>query len=68
MVRFTQIPGGEVIAVNYEDCPLDATARESIERAMHKGSMPYAGFESVFSRQATIDFCTPEEACTDGAP
>lgn len=62
-VSFTQISGGEVIDVRYENCPFDAVARESTERAMHKGSMPYAGFETVFSRQATIDFCYPEETC-----
>jgi colicin import membrane protein len=63
-IRFTQAPGGTVTDISYEDCPFDAVARESIERAMHKSSMPYAGFEKAFSPQATVDFCYPEEACT----
>lgn len=62
-IHFTQIPGGEVIDVIYENCPFDAVARESIERAMHKEPMPYTGFEKVFDRQPTIDFCHPQEAC-----
>lgn len=63
-ISFTQIPGGEVIGdIIYENCPFDAAARETIERAMHKQSMPYTGFEKVFDSRPTIDFCYPEEAC-----
>jgi len=62
-VRFTQIPGGDVTDTSYEDCPLDAAARDTIERALHKQPMPYTGYEKVFYRQPTIDFCYPEEAC-----
>lgn len=62
-VRFTQIPGGEVIDVEFLSCPFDAAARESVERALRRGHMPYAGFESVFERSVTITFCYPEEAC-----
>ena len=62
-ILFTQIVPGDVIDISYQDCPFDAVARESIERAMHKEPMPYTGFEKVFSRQAKIDFCYPEEAC-----
>lgn len=63
-ILFTQLPGGEVLdGIIYENCPFDAAARETIERAMHKDSMPYTGFEKVFSRQARIDFCYPQEAC-----
>ncbi len=63
-IVFTQIPGGEVIGeLSYQNCPFDAVARETIERAMRKQPMPYTGFERVFSRQARIDFCYPEEAC-----
>lgn len=62
-VRFTQIPGGEVIAVDFLTCPFDAQARESVERALRRTPMPYQGFEPVFRRQVTLTFCYPEEAC-----
>ncbi len=62
-VRFTQIPGGEVIAVEFLGCPFDAQARESVERALRRTPMPYQGFEPVFRRQVTLTFCYPEEAC-----
>jgi len=62
-VRFTQIPGGEVIDVNFLSCGFDAQARESVERALRRTPMPYAGFESVFARQIDLTFCYPEEAC-----
>lgn len=62
-VRFTQLPGGEVIDVEFLSCPFDATARESVERALRRGHMPYDGFESVFERSVVITFCYPEEAC-----
>ncbi|KAA2284899.1 TonB C-terminal domain-containing protein [Arenimonas fontis] len=62
-VRFTQIPGGEVINVEFIRCPYDAQGRESVERALRRSPMPYQGFESVFERQVTLTFCYPEEAC-----
>lgn len=62
-VRFTQIPGGEVIDVNFLSCGFDAQARESVERALRRTPMPYTGFESVFARQIDLTFCYPEEAC-----
>jgi colicin import membrane protein len=62
-VRFTQVPGGEVINVEFMDCPYDAQARESVERALRKTPMPYSGFESVFSPKIELKFCYPEEAC-----
>ena len=62
-VRFTQIPGGEVINVQFLSCGFDAQARESVERALRRGPMPYAGFEPVFARQIDLTFCYPEEAC-----
>lgn len=62
-VRFTQIPGGEVIDVAYLNCPFDAAARDSVDRALRKTPMPYSGFESVFLRQWELDFCYPKEAC-----
>lgn len=62
-VRLTQIPGGEVIDVTYLNCPFDAAARDSVDRALRKTPMPYSGFEPVFTRQVEIDFCYPKEAC-----
>ena len=62
-VSFTQIPGGEVINVEFIDCPYDAEGRDSVDRALHKTPMPYSGFEKVFIRKATLDFCYPKEEC-----
>jgi colicin import membrane protein len=62
-VQFTQIPGGEVINVEFMDCPYDAQGRESVERALRKTPMPYSGFEPVFERKIALTFCHPEEAC-----
>ena len=62
-VRFTQIPGGEVIDVEFLSCPFNGAARESVERALRRGSMPYDGFESVFERTVDLTFCHPQEAC-----
>lgn len=62
-VRFTQIPGGEVIDVSFLACGFDAQARESVERALRRSPMPYSGFEPVFARQIDLTFCYPEEAC-----
>ena len=62
-VAFTQIPGGEVIDVRFLSCPFNCAARESVERALRRGHMPYEGFESVFERSVTLTFCHPQEAC-----
>jgi colicin import membrane protein len=62
-VRLQMIPGGEVINVEFMDCPYDAQGRESVERALRKTPMPYSGFESVFESKITVTFCYPEEAC-----
>jgi colicin import membrane protein len=62
-VRFTQITGGEVINVEFIDCPYDAEGRESVDRALRKTPMPYSGFESVFARLVTLNFCYPREEC-----
>lgn len=63
VVTFTQIPGGEVIEVEFRLCAYDAQGRESVERAFRKTPMPYSGFESVFERNITLTLCHPEEAC-----
>jgi len=62
-VRFFQYTGGNVYKVEFLDCPYDPEAKESVERALMKTTLPYAGFEPVFSREFTITFCYPEEAC-----
>lgn len=62
-VRFTQIPGGEVIDIEFMNCPYDAQGRDSVERALRKTPMPYSGFEKVFLRQWALDFCYPREEC-----
>ena len=62
-VRFTQYAGGEVVNVEFLACPYDAQARESVERALLKTPMPYAGFESVFQRQVILTMCYPREEC-----
>lgn len=62
-VEFTQIRGGEVIDVAFLDCALDTPGRESIERALLRSPMPYAGFETVFQRKVTLTFCYPDEVC-----
>ena len=63
-IRFTQIPGGEVIAVQFLDCPLDAAGRDSVDRAIRKTQLPYSGFESVFLRQWEMDFCVDRKSLT----
>ena len=63
-VRFTQIPGGEVINVEFINCPYDAQGKEFVDRALRKTPMPYSGFESVFLRSVELTFCYPREECT----
>ncbi len=63
-VRFTQLTGGEVINVEFIACPYDAGGRETVDRALRKTPMPYAGYETVFVRQVTLDFCHPREECS----
>lgn len=57
-VHVRQLPGGEVISVDIdESCPEDVGYRRSIEAAVIKASpLPYAGFESVFSREVSMNF------------
>jgi colicin import membrane protein len=62
-VRFTQLPGGDVINVEFIRCPYDAEGREFVERALKKAPMPYSGFETVFMRQVELGFCYPREDC-----
>ncbi|HEX5755561.1 MAG TPA: protein TolA [Arenimonas sp.] len=62
-VTFIQIIGGDVIDVRFQQCPFDAQGRESVERALKKTPMPYAGFETVFAREVSLTMCYPQEAC-----
>jgi colicin import membrane protein len=58
VIRIRQIPGGQVIAAEVDpSCPYDELGRRSIEAAVRKAQpLPYAGFESVFSRDLKINF------------
>ena len=53
-----QLPGGEVMDVQVSaSCPYDELGRRSVEAAVLKAQpLPYAGFESVFSRNLTLNF------------
>lgn len=62
-VRFSQIPGGTVIKVEFIECPYDDQGREFVDRALRKQPMPYQSFERVFERTLTITFCYPIEEC-----
>jgi hypothetical protein len=54
--RITQIPGGDVVAVDIlPDCDFNKAGRAAIVNAVHRSKpFPYSGFESVF--QARIKF------------
>lgn len=62
-VLITQIPGGEVLDVAFESCPFDGALRETVERAVRRDKLPYAGYETVFARRVRVTFCTPQELC-----
>lgn len=53
-----QLPGGEVMDVQVSaSCPYDELGKRSVEAAVLKAApLPYAGFESVFSRTLTVNF------------
>ncbi len=53
-----QLPGGEVVSVEVSpSCPYDDLGRRSVEAAVLKAQpLPYAGFESVFQRNLTLNF------------
>ncbi|MEI2456452.1 protein TolA [Lysobacter firmicutimachus] len=57
-LNIRQLPGGSVIAVEVvEPCAYDEQGRRSIEAAVLKAQpLPYAGFESVFSRNLNLNF------------
>jgi colicin import membrane protein len=53
-----QLPGGEVVDAKVDpSCPYDEAGRRSVEAAVLKAQpLPYAGFETVFSRTLTLNF------------
>lgn len=57
-IRITQIPGGQVISVDVlPGCPFDEAGRRSVKNAVLRAQpLPYAGFESVFQRNITLNF------------
>lgn len=57
-IAIRQLPGGEVVDVTISpSCPYDTLGRQSVERAVLKASpLPYAGFDTVFSRDLNLNF------------
>lgn len=57
-VHIVQLPGGQVMSANVDpSCPYDAAGRRSIENAvLRTRTLPYKGFEKVFSRNITLTF------------
>lgn len=57
-IYITQLPGGDVMSAKVDpSCPYDELGRRSVEAAVLKAKpLPYAGFESVFSRNLTLNF------------
>lgn len=63
VIKFRQIPGGEVIDVSFINCPFSPEGRASAQRALTMNDMPYSGFEDVFDPSPTITLCYPAEQC-----
>lgn len=57
-VKIVQLPGGDVMSAEVASpCAYDEQGRRSIEAAVLKAQpLPYAGFETVFSRTVTVNF------------
>lgn len=57
-ISIRQLPGGDVISVQVDpSCAYDSQGQRSVESAVLKASpLPYAGFESVFSRDLELNF------------
>jgi len=58
VIYITQLAGGKVIKVQVApSCPYDDLGKRSVEAAVLKAQpLPYAGFESVFSRELKLNF------------
>lgn len=57
-ITIRQLPGGEVVSAEVSpSCPYDDLGRRSVEAAVLKAQpLPYAGFETVFERNLTLNF------------
>ena len=57
-VHIIQLPGGKVVSATVDSsCPYDAAGKRSIENAvLRTGTLPYQGFEKVFSRNLILTF------------
>lgn len=57
-ITIRQLPGGEVVSAEVSpSCPYDELGRRSVEAAVLKAQpLPYAGFETVFERNLTLNF------------
>ena len=57
-MTITQLPGGEVMSVEFSaSCPYDEAGKRSVEAAVLKAQpLPYAGFEPVFTRRLIFTF------------
>ncbi len=57
-IYITQLPGGDVMSAKVDpSCPYDELGRRSVEAAVLKAKpLPYAGFETVFQRNLTLNF------------
>ncbi len=62
-VEVTQLRGGQVSGVDFARCLTDPITQRSIEAALMREPLPYAGYESVYQRKLVIPFCYPIEAC-----
>jgi colicin import membrane protein len=61
-IRIRQIEGGRVIDAQVDpSCPYDEAGRRTVESAVLRAQpLPYRGFESVFSRDLTLNFRAEE--------
>jgi len=57
-VHIVQLPGGDVMSATVDpSCPYDEAGKRSIENAvLRTKTLPYKGFEKVFSRDITLTF------------
>lgn len=58
IVHIVQLPGGDVMSARVDpSCPYDDAGKRSIENAvLRTKTLPYKGFESVFSREINLTF------------
>ncbi|RDJ00325.1 protein TolA [Dyella solisilvae] len=58
LLHIVQLPGGQVVSAKVDSsCPFDDAGKKSVEdAAMRANTLPYKGFESVFSRNVDMYF------------